>query len=67
VANHNRAELFVSIHLNSAPTLSAFGAETYYLSPDATDDEARTLAALENRAYAPDDAPPRPPRGTGWS
>ncbi len=54
IANQNRAELFVSIHLNSAPTRAAFGAETYFLSPDATDDEARTLSALENRAYAED-------------
>lgn len=65
VANQNRAELFVSIHLNSAPMRSAFGAETYFLSPDATDDEARTLAALENRAYATDEAAPPPPAGDG--
>lgn len=58
VANHNRAELFVSIHLNASRGKKAFGAETYFLSPDATDDEARTLAALENRAYREADAPP---------
>jgi N-acetylmuramoyl-L-alanine amidase len=65
IANQNRAELFVSVHLNSAPMRSAFGAETYFLSSDATDDEARTLAALENRAYAPDDEPAAPPSGDG--
>ena len=27
------------------------GAETYFLASDATDDEARTVAALENRAF----------------
>ena len=48
IANHNRADLFVSIHLNAAPRNSASGAETYFLSNEATDDEARTLAALEN-------------------
>ena len=48
IANHNRADLFVSIHLNASPRTSAAGAETYYLSTEATDDEARTLAALEN-------------------
>jgi N-acetylmuramoyl-L-alanine amidase len=58
IANQNRAALFVSIHLNSAPTRAAFGAETYFLSPDATDDEARTLSALENRAYAGDEGTP---------
>ncbi len=49
VANHNRAYLFLSIHLNASPRPDASGAETYYLSTDATDDEARILAALENR------------------
>jgi len=48
VANHNRAELFVSIHLNASPRAQAFGAETYFLSSDASDDEARWLAAEEN-------------------
>lgn len=52
VANHNKAELFVSIHLNAARGKKALGAETYYLATDATDDEARTLAGLENKAYA---------------
>lgn len=51
IANHNRAELFLSIHLNSSPRKSAYGAETYYLATEATDDEARTLAALENRSH----------------
>jgi len=54
VANHNRAHLFISIHLNSSRRKEAFGAETYYLSADATDNEARTLAALENLAYKAD-------------
>jgi len=51
IANHNRADLFLSIHLNASRRANARGAETYFLSTDATDDEARTLAALENRAY----------------
>jgi N-acetylmuramoyl-L-alanine amidase len=50
IANHNRAALFLSIHLNSSSRTNAAGAETYFLSSDATDGEARTLAALENRA-----------------
>ncbi len=50
IANHNRADLFLSIHLNASPRSTATGAETYFLSNDATDDDARTLAALENRA-----------------
>lgn len=50
IANHNHAELFLSIHLNASPRRGASGAETYFLSNDATDDEARLLAAQENRA-----------------
>ena len=49
IANHNRADLFLSIHINSSTRNRATGAETYFLSAHATDDEARTLAALENR------------------
>jgi N-acetylmuramoyl-L-alanine amidase len=56
IANQNRAELFLSIHLNASKRKSAVGAETYYLSTDATDDEARTLAAMENKAYRPSDS-----------
>ena len=51
IANHNRADLFLSIHLNSARGRKAVGSETYYVSADSTDDESRTVAALENRAY----------------
>ncbi len=51
IANHNQADLFVSIHLNASRRSDAHGAETYFLSHDATDDEARTVAALENRSY----------------
>jgi len=51
IANNNRADLFLSLHLNSAKGRKIFGAETFYLSSGATDDAARTTAALENRAY----------------
>ncbi len=54
VANHNRADLLISIHLNSSPRNAAYGAETYYLSNEASDDEARTTAALENRSSGVD-------------
>ena len=50
IANQNRAELFVSLHLNSSPAKGAAGAETYFLSAEATDDAARTLAGVENEA-----------------
>jgi len=50
IANHNRADLFVSIHLNASRRTGATGAETYYLSVDATDDDARAVAGIENAA-----------------
>ena len=49
IANHERADLFVSIHANASPRANAHGAETYFLSRGATDDESRKLAALENQ------------------
>jgi N-acetylmuramoyl-L-alanine amidase len=58
IANQNRAELFLSIHLNASRRKTAVGAESYFLSTDATDDEARTLAALENKAYQSPEAAP---------
>ena len=57
IANHNRAELFLSVHLNASKRRGAVGAETYFLAPESTDDEARTLAALENRASGVGEAP----------
>jgi N-acetylmuramoyl-L-alanine amidase len=48
LANHERADLFVSIHANSSRRDTARGSETYFLSYQATDDDARALAALEN-------------------
>lgn len=63
IANHNRAILFISLHMNASKRKSAVGAETYFLAVAATDAEARTLAGLENKAYEPADgaAPPSPP------
>jgi len=50
LANHHRADLFLSIHANASQSAQIGGAETYFLSYQATDDEARTLAALENNS-----------------
>jgi len=52
LANRERADLFVSIHANSAPAAAATGAETYFLSSEATDNAARQAAAAENRVIA---------------
>ncbi len=51
IANDEEADLFVSLHLNSAPGgpgSTARGIETYFLSADATDDSASAVAAREN-------------------
>jgi N-acetylmuramoyl-L-alanine amidase len=58
IANHARADLFVSIHANSSRRDSAHGSETYFLSYQATDDEARSVAALENNPVQLDQGVP---------
>jgi N-acetylmuramoyl-L-alanine amidase len=52
IANQNKADLFVSLHLNSAFGPSAHGAETYFLSATASDERAARAAELENRPAA---------------
>lgn len=52
IANQNKADLFVSIHLNSSLGSGAYGTETYFLSPQATDTRASSSAAAENRTAA---------------
>ncbi len=47
VANRENADLFVSIHANSAPNPKAFGIETYRLAR-ATDKDSAAVAAREN-------------------
>ncbi|MGQ9672614.1 MAG: N-acetylmuramoyl-L-alanine amidase family protein [Candidatus Aminicenantales bacterium] len=47
-ANNHKADLFISIHTNSSYRRNAQGSETFFLSLNATDEEARRLAYLEN-------------------
>ena len=47
-ANNNDAALFISIHTNGSFRRKAHGAETFFLSLNATDEETRKLAYLEN-------------------
>lgn len=49
IANQNKADLFMSIHLNSSLGASARGAETYFLAPQASDAAAASSAAVENQ------------------
>lgn len=48
IANQNQADLFISIHLNSSLGSGAHGAETYFLSTEASDARAAQAAASEN-------------------
>lgn len=48
LAKEWKADLFISLHVNSSPSPEAHGTETYILNQDATDAEARRLALLEN-------------------
>jgi N-acetylmuramoyl-L-alanine amidase len=61
IANDAGADLFLSIHCNSMPKLKdrllTRGVETYFLSPDPTDSEAKQLAEVENGG--PEAAPSR--------
>jgi N-acetylmuramoyl-L-alanine amidase len=47
-ANKQRADLFVSIHANAHPRALSEGVETYFLSSEASDTDARQVAAVEN-------------------
>ncbi len=48
LANNHKADLFISIHANGSLRKNARGSETYFLSLNATDEESRRLAYLEN-------------------
>jgi N-acetylmuramoyl-L-alanine amidase len=50
VANHEKADLFLSIHANSSRYAGARGSETYYLSLEASDKLAQEVANQENLA-----------------
>ena len=51
-ANGQRADLFVSIHANAHRVSASEGVETYFLSSEATDNDARAVAAFENGVIA---------------
>ena len=49
IANNQQAQMFISIHVNSSFRKSAYGSETYFVSLQATDQEALELARKENQ------------------
>jgi len=51
VANDARADLFISIHANSARSAKPRGIETYFVSLESSDDAASQVAARENEAF----------------
>jgi N-acetylmuramoyl-L-alanine amidase len=50
IANNNKASVFISIHVNSSYRKGAAGPETFFLSLNATDEDARRLAFMENNS-----------------
>ncbi|MGB8959126.1 MAG: N-acetylmuramoyl-L-alanine amidase [Candidatus Aminicenantales bacterium] len=50
IANNRKAGLFISIHANGSVQRKAAGSETFFLSLNATDEETRRLAYLENNS-----------------
>ena len=64
LANHEKANLFLSLHAHSSKAAGAHGSETYYLSLDSSDRLAQEVARRENQPLlgtgAPEAAPPNP-------
>jgi N-acetylmuramoyl-L-alanine amidase len=51
IANDARADLFVSIHANATRDIGVRGIETFFLSLDASDEHARSVALRENESF----------------
>ncbi len=51
IANNQKAQMFISIHVNSSFRKSARGSETFYVSLKATDREALLLSQKENKSF----------------
>jgi N-acetylmuramoyl-L-alanine amidase len=50
LANHEKANLFLSLHANSSRATGAHGSETYYLSLETSDRLSQEVAHRENQA-----------------
>ncbi len=59
-ANSLEADLFISLHANSEPSLTARGFEVYFTSPESTDRRANRLALLENSERSGEKLPSTP-------
>lgn len=49
-ANNWRADIFISVHANSAASKKLSGFEVYFQSPEATDDHSSRVAYVENQS-----------------
>src|SRR5262249_44263034 len=63
IANRERADLFLSIHVNASQATVARGAETYFLSYKATDDASRALAAMAHNTPGVENTAGKPSLG----
>jgi len=52
IANRERADLFISIHANASLKSRTKGFEIYFLSDEASDEEAQAVANMENSVIA---------------
>jgi N-acetylmuramoyl-L-alanine amidase len=52
IANNNKSDLFISIHANASPRQNARGSSVYFLSYQASDEESRRVAAVENAPFS---------------
>ena len=60
-ANEHNADIFISIHANSSKYLSITGCETFFYEKDASDEQARLLAELENKGELQENDEPENP------
>jgi N-acetylmuramoyl-L-alanine amidase len=50
IANSRKADLFISVHANAAPSRAASGVETFFVNPDRAKQEATEAVARETGA-----------------
>lgn len=59
IANRSKGDFFISIHVNAAPRSKAVGFETYFLSKEPSDNDARASAFRENMVVSLEGVSPR--------
>ncbi|MBI5167673.1 MAG: N-acetylmuramoyl-L-alanine amidase [candidate division NC10 bacterium] len=59
MANQTKADFFISIHVNAAPRSRAVGFETFFLSKEPSDNDARASALRENMVVSLEGVSPK--------